>query len=199
VLGHVNLTAMSRTIGRAALALAMTALLAGCGPVTDGSASPQPGGLLRPGAELDGMRLATGDERDTTIFDISCDPIIPQPGIHQRNCEVPQLQRLMVGYGNIAASPELLEQEWRAQQWQLFLDGQGVDLAAFGTLADRPYVGANVGGGAWIRLWAVTLVNPTPGQHTLRYLRGHSAVGAAPADTLDVTWTFTVETLRRRP
>jgi hypothetical protein len=145
------------------------------------------------------MRLTTADERDTTIFDISCDPIIPQPGIHARDCEVPQLQRLMIGYGNIAASPELLAQEWQAQQWQLYLDGQEVDLAAFGTLADRPYVGANVGDGAWLRLWAVTLVNPTAGQHTVRYLREQSAARDAPDDTLDVTWTFTVETLRRRP
>jgi hypothetical protein len=140
------------------------------------------------------MRLATADETDTTIFDITCDPIRLEPGIHESHCQVPQLPRLMVGYGNIAASPELLEQGWRAQRWQLYLDGHEVDLAAFGTLADRPYVA-----GTWIRLWAVTLVSPTPGQHTLRYVRAPSVTGGPPADTIDVTWTLTVEVLRRRP
>jgi hypothetical protein len=182
---------MSRTVGRAAVALAMTALLvAGCGPVSDGTASPQPGGLLRPGAELDGMHVTTATDADTTIFDITCDPIIPQPGTYARECEVPRLQRLMIGYGSIAASPELLEQEWRAQRWQLYLDGREVDLGAFGTLPDHPFVGADVGDEVWTRLWAVTIVNPTPGQHTLRYVR--APVTDARAQTLDATWTFTV-------
>jgi hypothetical protein len=186
---------MNRTVGRVGVVLAMSALLvAGCGPDGDGTASPPAGNLLRPGAEVDGTRLTTADETDTTIFDITCDPIRLEPGIHESHCRVPQLPRLMVGFGNIAASPELLEQEWRAQRWQLYLDGHEVDLAAFGTLADRPYVA-----GTWIRLWAVTLVSPTPGQHTLRYVRAHTAVGTQPADTIDVTWTLTVEVLRRRP
>ena len=198
MLERVNLTAMNTTVGRAAVLLATTVLLvAGCGADRDGAAL-DPDGLLRPGAELDGMGLTTAVETDTKIFDITCDPGILQSGIHAKRCEVPQLQRLMVGYGHIADSRELLEKEWRAQRWQLYVDGEEVDLAAFGTLADRPY-GADVADGAWIRLWAVTLVNPTPGQHTLRYLREHSAAGDPSADTLDVTWTITVETLRRRP
>jgi hypothetical protein len=145
------------------------------------------------------MRLTTADEADTTIFDITCDPIIAQAGTHARECTVPQLQRLMVGYGDIAASPELLEQRWRVQRWRLYLDGQEVDLNAFGTLADRLYNAGNVSDKTWMRLWAVTLVSPTPGQHTLRYVREPSTPGQSLSDTLDVTWTFTVEVLRRRP
>jgi hypothetical protein len=152
-----------------------------------GSASPPPVGLLRPGAELDGMRLTTANLVDDEIFSY-CDPYTPQSGIHARDCEVPQLQRLMIGYGNIAATQELLEQEWPPQRWRLFLDGQEVDLAAFGTLADRRSFDFEVGHDVWTRLWAVTVVNPTPGQHTVRYLIEPSPAG----DTLDITWTITV-------
>jgi hypothetical protein len=64
-------------------------LVAGCSSTS--TASPQSGNLLRPGAELDGMRLATADETDTTIFDITCDPIRLEPGsmraiVRSRNC-----------------------------------------------------------------------------------------------------------------
>src|SRR5262245_3213662 len=116
---------MSRHIGRALLALVVL-LAAGCGADNREAAVPQRSGLLGPGAEVDGMELTVGTIADTEIFDLSCDPIIMQPGTHARTCAFPHVPRLMIGYGNVAVSPLLLEREWQAQQWQLYLDGQEV-------------------------------------------------------------------------
>jgi hypothetical protein len=183
---------MSRTLGRAAVALAMTALLvAACSPGSDGTATQRPGDLLRPGAELNGMRLTTATERDADIWS-SCDPIVLQPETHTRECEVPQLQRLKIGHGHISSSPELLEEEWQAERWELYLDGRQVDLIAFGTLPDFHYFETKVGAEIWVRVWAVAIVNPTPGQHTLRYVVEQSPAGEETAGTSETTWTFTV-------
>jgi hypothetical protein len=188
---------MRRTFGRAAVALAFTALLAaGCSPDSDGTAPPETGGPLRPGAELNGMRLTTANAADKDIF-VFCDPYVLQPGTYARDCEVPQLQRLMIGYGSFSESPESLELEWQASRWRMYLDGREVDLEAFGTLADRPLVDAKVGDGMWLRVWAVTIVNPTPGPHTLRYVaQQSSAVDTTVVGTNDTTWTFTVTSSR---
>jgi hypothetical protein len=181
---------------RAAVALAATAaLVAGCGAGSHGAHPPGAGGdgtLLRPGGEVDGMRLTTATEADTEVLGRFCYPVILRPGIYARDCQVPQLPRLMIGYGNIAATPDLLEQEWQAQRWQLYLDGWQVDLAAFGTLPDKHIVEPAAGGDVWLREWSITLVNPTPGAHTLRYVSEQSPAGDAPVGTIDAIWTFTI-------
>jgi hypothetical protein len=138
------------------------------------------------------MRLTTATEADTEIFGTFCEPIILTPGTVSRECEVPQLQRLMIGHGNIAASPELLEQEWQAGRWELHLDGRQVDLAAFGTLPDEHFYEPAVGAEVWLRQWSITIVNPTPGQHTLRYVQDQMPAADAHVGTIDATWTFTV-------
>jgi hypothetical protein len=173
------------------VAVLVLGILVGIRLVGDGGpASPRPSVLLGPGAELDGMRLTTAYDFDSDIFTY-CDPIILQYGTYARDCEVPQLGRLMIGHGALATSQELLEQEWQAQRWRLYLDGQEVDLSAFGTLPDRSYVDTDLGE-VWVRQWAVTLVYPTRGQHTLRYVMEQSPAGDDPGGASDTTWTFTV-------
>jgi hypothetical protein len=98
----------------------------------------------------------------------------------------------MIGHGNLAASAELLEQGWQAARWQLYLDGQRVELAAFGTLPDRHYFESGVGEEVWLREWGVTIVNPTPGRHTLRYVQEPFPPGDGAVGAMDATWTFTI-------
>jgi hypothetical protein len=88
--------------------------------------------------------------------------------------------------------PELLEDEWQAQTWSLFLDGRRVDLDAFGALPDRQLIEPAAGGEVWLRQWAVTVVDPTPGEHILHYVQETTSAGEEAAGTKDVTWTFTV-------
>jgi hypothetical protein len=187
---------MNRTRRATAVALALSALLlTNCDADSEGKATRGAGGgqtILRPGDEADGMRLTTATGADTKIFGTFCDPIIVKPGTYARTCQVPELQRLMIGYGNLATSAELLEQGWQAGRWQLYLDGQRVDLATFGTLPDDHYFETAIGQEVWLREWSVTIVNPTPGQHTLRYVQEPFPPGAAAVGRMDATWTFTV-------
>ena len=147
--------------------------------------------VLGPGDEVDGMRLTTATATDTEIFNF-CDPVVLESGTFHRDCEVPAVQRLLIGWGDLASSPELLEDEWQAQTWSLFLDDRPVDLDAFGTLPDRDLIEPAAGGDVWLRQWGVSLVNLTPGEHTLRYLVETTGAGEETAGATDVTWTFTV-------
>jgi hypothetical protein len=186
----------ARTGGRSAVALALTALLlTNCNSDGEGTATPEATSrahiLLRPGDEADGMRLTAATQADPRIFEF-CNPIILKPGTYARTCQVPDRQRLMIGHGDLAASAELLEQEWQAERWQLYLDGHQVDLAAFGTLPDRHFFESGIGEEVWLREWSVTIVNPTPGRHTLRYVQEQLPAANAVVGTIDTTWTFTV-------
>jgi hypothetical protein len=147
--------------------------------------------VLGPGDDVDGMRLTTATATDTDIFTF-CDPVVLDSGGFHRDCEIPALHRLLIGWGNIAPSPELLEDEWQAQTCALFLDDRPVDLDAFGTLHDRNFIEPAAGGEVWLREWGVSVVNPTPGEHTLRLLVETTGAGDEAAGTMDVTWTFTV-------
>jgi len=152
-------------------------------------ALPQPSRPLQPGAEVNGMFLTTAAPLDTGMF-IYCDPYISEYGTYVRYCAVPQL-RLMIGYGPTGDSQELLEQDWQAQRWRLYVDGHEVDLAAFGTLPDRNNYDLYFHRDLWQRQWAVT-VNPTLGLHTVRYVVEQSPVGDEPGGTTDITWTLNV-------
>jgi len=187
-----------RSPALAGLAVAVLVLgtLVGIKIVSDGGGvSPRPGNLLRPGDELNGMRLGTTNGAYyKELFGPYCDPIVLQPGTYTRACdEIPRWAApLLIGHGALADSAEELEQVWRAQRWELYLDGQPVDLAAFGTLPDRHYYEPTLGAEEWVRGWAVTIVNLTPGQHTLRSVVEQSPLGDWPVGTYDTTWIFTV-------
>jgi hypothetical protein len=95
----------------------------------------------------------------------------------------------MIGYGDIDDSQELLDQRWQVYRYRLYVDGQEVDLAAFGTLPDtRDFI---VHRDMWLRLWAVTIVDPTPALHTVRYVVERPA-GDELAGITDITWTLNV-------
>jgi hypothetical protein len=86
-------------------------------------------------------------------------------------------------------SSSAVERDWVAvaKSWQVFLDGKKVDLPSFGTMPDRSFYGPSVGGPVFVREWNLELVEPTPGEHTLRY------VVYRAKHQEDATWTFTVE------
>jgi hypothetical protein len=169
----------------AAVTILSLVALAACNGGTEADAP------LGPGDEIGTMRLTTATPSDTEIWSF-CDPVVLPAGTFERTCDVPALQRLMIGHGNLAASPETQEQEWQASTWKLFVDGHQVDLAAFGTLPDSNVFDQDVGEEVSLRLWSVTLLNPSPGEHTLRYMHEQMPAGDAPVGTQDMTWTFTV-------
>jgi hypothetical protein len=144
---------------------------------------------IEPWTRVNGMLVVQGPARLTQarLFSDWCDPVVLTPGRRTRNCgRVPRAPRLFVGYG-LFDSQAKIERTWKASKWEMWIDGQRVDLQAFGT-ADRSLLKYGPAGNkdVVLREWNVTLVDATPGRHTLRY-RTREPVGVT-----DTTWTFTI-------
>jgi len=128
------------------------------------------------------MVLATGQLESVTETWLFCDPFVAEPGVFTRECEVPAIRNLLIGYGTFAGTTEELDSLWATISWDLTLDGHPVDLSAFGTF-DQDDV---LDGPVKLRQWNVVIDKPTPGRHTLRYVCDEYG------EPSDVTWTFTV-------
>jgi len=160
--------------------VALTVLVGGCGGA----------GSAKPGSKIAAMKLVRGTtfQADLKFFDL-CNPIIVKPGEYRRSCHVPGVRRLFIGYGTFEPTKRRLEREWKQTRWDLWVDGDRVDLPAFGT-SDRTLFAFPPAGGhdVILREWDVILTNPTPGEHELRYRSRHGS-GA----TTSATWAFVVE------
>lgn len=167
------------------LVLAVASFAAACGGDS----------ALGPGAKVGSMSLANDglSAGDSHFFDF-CDPFLRGPGVYERSCDVPAGAgpRIWVGYGVFAETQDQLESEWSAVKWSLWIDDHRVDLPSFGT-SDRVLYGLPQAGGknVILREWKVTIVEPTAGEHKVRY-RSEPANGTDPGVT-DATWTFTMQ------
>ena len=140
---------------------------------------------LKPGDSVGEMILvvAKDEAREPDIFNY-CSPMIAEsdPKVMIRTCNVPLVSYIFIGYGDLANSLEEMDSSWSSEIWQLYIDGQAVDLPAFGVLED-----------AWEgykrRLWAIAINNLTPVEHRLRYVIGKVDNSMEP---YDITWIFTV-------
>ena len=144
---------------------------------------------IEPSTRVNGMLVVQGSARraQVRLFSDWCDPVVLSPGRRTRSCgRIPRAPRLFVGYG-LFDSQANIERTWKASRWEMWIDGQRVNLQAFGT-ADRFLLRYGPAGNkdVVLREWSVTLVDATPGRHTLRY-RTREPVGVT-----DTTWTFTV-------
>lgn len=160
-------------------------VLSACQPTSETLApSPQPDvTLLGPGDTIGSMRLVQAQYAsvERSIFNF-CDPQFgSQSVVLTVECRVSRSDYLFVGYGEIANSMEKLDQQWRSKTWKLSIDGNPVDLAAFGTL--------DVDLGRKIRVWNVALEGISPGSHALRY---EAREIENPQNVTDLTWLFTV-------
>jgi hypothetical protein len=157
--------------------------------VTAASAQTELAAIIEPSTRVKGMLVVQGPAQRTQarLFSDWCDPVVLTPGLRARSCgRVPRVARLYVGYG-LFESKARIERTWKASTWDMWIDGQHVDLQAFGT-ADRWLLKYAPAGGkdVVLREWQVTLVSPTPGRHKIRY-RTREPVGVT-----DTTWKFTV-------
>ena len=90
-------------------------------------------GMLNPGDSLGSMRLvASQGEYSTEIWSF-CDPYVTETGISSRECSLPSVESIFIGYGSLAGSTEELDAAWPSSTWELYLDGLPVNLPAFGT------------------------------------------------------------------
>ena len=144
---------------------------------------------IEPSTRVNGMLVVQGSARRTQarLFSDWCDPVVLTPARRTRSCgRIPRVPRLFVGYG-LFDSQAKIERTWKSSKWEMWIDGQRVNLQAFGT-ADRLLLKYGPAGNkdVVLREWNVTLVDATPGRHTLRY-RTREPVGVT-----DTTWVFTV-------
>ena len=129
---------------------------------------------LKPGDSIGTMSVRSGGSDGPPIWAF-CAPVFLNPGVTTTECNVPALPELAIGHGFYAADEARRDAGWQAMSWELYVDGQQVDLDAFGTEeGDLPLAPGQPGYDpnreviAKLRGWDVVLVNPTAGAHTLR-------------------------------
>jgi len=130
------------------------------------------GAGLKPGDSIGTMSLRSGGA-EHGIWGEYCAPMFGSPPIVEE-CTVPVLPELVIGPGCFFADEALREAGWPLHHWELYLDGQQIDLDAFGTsdvafpMTGLPGRDPNEEVVVHLRGWDVVLLNPTVGAHTLR-------------------------------
>jgi len=180
----------------------MVLILAGC-------AAPSPTTLpmVKPGDSVGGMIVQKGASKsDGPPIWAFCSPSAGEkPGVVTEDCTVPALPELSIGHGWITFDEATRDSEWKVIKWELYLDGQAIDLNAFGTFdADLPQTGVpghdpNEEVITKLRSWDVLLTNLKPGAHTLRSVLHQSDAlddglgGIEPPGTYELIVNFTIE------
>jgi hypothetical protein len=163
------------------------AVVIACQPVAQSGDNSE----LNPGDEINGMVITTGGEQASPLWAF-CSPPREDDGAITVDCHVPLLSRLAVGYPFEGADRTLQTLDWSALSWELAVDGQGVNVEAFGTydyvLPDlSPHPSAIREIFRRIKAWDIVLTNLTPGLHTLH------AVARTGSNAYSWTANFAVE------
>lgn len=180
----------------------MVLILAGCA-----AQSPKTVPMVKPGDSVGGMIVQKGASKsEGPPIWAFCSPAGgTKPGVVTEDCTVPALPELAIGHGWITFDETTRDSQWKVFKWELYLDGQAIDLNAFGTFdADLPQTGVpghdpNEEVITKLRSWDVLLTNLKPGVHTLRSVLHQSEAlddglgGSAPAGTYDLIVNFTIE------
>jgi hypothetical protein len=180
----------------------MVLALAGC-------AAPTPTALrmLKPGDSVGGMIVQKGASKpDVPPIWAFCSPDSGnKPGVVTEDCTVPALPELGIGHGWITYDEANRESDWKAFTWELYLDGQAIDLNAFGIFdADLPQTGVpghdpNEEVITKLRAHDVLLTNLKPGDHILRSVMHQSEAvgdelgGTYSPGTYELIVNFTIE------
>lgn len=176
--------------------------LAGCAAPTPAAVS-----MLKPGDSVGGMIMqkGAGESQSPPIWAFCSATGGDKPGVITEDCTVPALPELAIGHGWITFDEATRDSEWKAFTWELYLDGQAIDLNAFGTFdADFPMTGLpghdpNEEVITKLRSWDVLLTNLKPGAHTLRSVIHQSEAvddglgGTYPPGTYELIVNFTIE------
>lgn len=130
--------------------------------------------MLKPGDVIDGMRLTTG-AADAVPLWVLCDSDQRDGNTISSYCTVPALPRLGIGDIFMVADDGSSEFDLSEPAWGLSIDGQPVDLEAFGTFdyvmpvtAQKPSQMKEIF--KMFTAWDIVLTNLQPGEHTLRGL-----------------------------
>ena len=193
------------------LILLLSMTMAGCIQPTNAPAM-QP---LKPGDKIGTMAVTKGP----VAFDMTLPPYVAfcnaqpalkqgettaKPGVYIIKCNAPPLPKMHIGLGRATNDDKARDEDWAAVRSELYVNGQMVDQAAFGSVdADVP-VQAVPGEASSkvitvkLRVWNVVLENLTSGALTLRYvlhIDHELPYGGAkvPAGVYDFTYKINVD------
>jgi len=136
-------------------------LVVSCSSSVDDEAS-----MIGPGDTIGAMTVeqGTNDTDYAWIWDF-CEFIKedPKPGTKKVECTISPQPVLALGLG-WGAEESRMESNWNAMTYELYIDDQRVDLEQFEWEGgDDPVYGLSRG-------WVIHLVDPSPGEHSFRYL-----------------------------
>ena len=104
------------------------------------------------------------------------------------DCQVPAVDYLWVSAGWSELNDWDLNTMWATFTWEMSLDGQPIDLPAFGTYDLDIYDTLTETRRA--RVWNVCLANPQPGVHVAHWVRNYVYDRRKGREAFD--WTFTI-------
>lgn len=145
--------------------------------------------MLKPGDQIGGMIITTATTKVPPLWTL-CSPALEKDGVRTVDCQVPSLPKLTVGQPFSRADQTLQTLDWSALTWELYLDGNPLDLETFGfydyvmpDLAPHPSPNREIFRQS--KAWDVVLTNA--GLHSLH--------GTARTGANTYTWlvNFTVE------
>jgi hypothetical protein len=162
--------------------------------------------LIKPGGKIGEMIVKTGTVKlQGPPLWAFCSPAFSgNPGSKTTTCNVPPLPELPIGHGWFAATEALRDSNWKAMQWELHLDGQQLDLTAFGSYDDNlpqkglPGQDQSKEVITKLRSWDVVLTNLKPGAHALKSVvrisqEVNDGFGATKAGTYELVVNFAVK------
>ena len=125
---------------------------------------------LKPGDKIGDMTVQNNAHYRLTqvrsIWSLCGDfPEETKPGTQTLDCNVPVLPWINLDIG-WHAEAALLESNWESMKWEMYFDGNRIDLDSFGWVEiDDPIHGET----AKARVWLVTLLSPSPGKHVFKF------------------------------
>ena len=130
------------------------------------------GAVLKPGDEMDGMRITTGAARAPSLWAFCSSE--EEVHIPTTNCRVPQMTALGIGHVFLPRDHAFSDMDWSALEGQLYIDNKFlVSLDDFGTynyvlptVAPTPSIAREVF--TKFTAWDVVLTNLQPGTHTIQ-------------------------------
>ena len=147
------------------LAVLLTTIMVSCGTTGGGTID-----MLKPGDKIRDMTVQNNARfrlaQIRSIWSLCGDfPEETKPGIRTLDCNVPVLPWIYFDIGWYAES-SALESNWEAMTWEMYIDEYQVDLDSFGWIEIDDQMHGET---AKARIWLVTLLDPSPGKHVIRY------------------------------
>ncbi len=123
---------------------------------------------IRPSQKIGPMWVNRYGHTNAELIWDHCDASMAEtPGAQTTECTVPWVDELFIGYGVRGVDQSQRDALWAARTWELYVDGNAVDLPAF-NIADFDQ---KIGGATYQnRFWRIRLRGIPEGLHTLRYV-----------------------------